>query len=352
MNQWLIIAVFCLVLFIYIHIQHQYTTSNDLEVYRVAPKTKEDIEDVMELKQPAVFKFDSPELVEELSLPSLEGTYGDYDVVSLKGVGYTRLVKVLETFRGGGGDVGGITMRNHSFLEETELDSKIGEHDYSLRPPMMCGSMSDIIIGSKNITTPLIYHTQYRNFLLNTFGEVEVMLIPPKYSKHILTTPDYDNLEYISTLNMWVESKENNKIKTIRTVLNEGELLYVPPYWFYSVKFTSTSSILRVSYTTYVNILANLYDVLIQKYRQLRWKVEKIRGGDKEEDGRPEELAPLSTALAPAPSQQLPVPVPVPAPDPASTPIQSDDGIKIEVISQIPAPAPAPASVPAPTSHQ
>jgi hypothetical protein len=169
------------------------------------------------------------------------------------------------------------------------------------------------------------------------------MLIPPKYSKHILTTPDYDNLEYISTLNMWVESKENNKIKTLRTVLNEGELLYVPPYWFYSVKFTSTSSILRVSYTTYVNILANLYDVLIQKYRQLRWKVEKIRGGDKEEDGRAEELASLSTALAPAPapapSQQLPVPVP--ALLPASNPIQSDDGIKIEVISQIPAPAPA-----------
>jgi len=279
---------------VYIHIQHQYTTSNDLEVYRVAPKTKEDIEDVMDLRQPAIFTFESQQLVEELSLPNLEEKYGAYemkyystgassDMLRPQQKSLSRLIEVFRT----GGDVSGtsllnesigITYRNQEFLYETELIHKIAEEDYSLRPPMMSGTSADIIIGMRNITTPLIYHTQYRTVLLNTFGAVEVILIPPKYSKYISLTADYDNLEYCSTMNPWTISVDS-KIKTVRALLDVGQVLYIPPYWMYSVRFNTISSVCRLSYSTYVNMLANAYNVVIQKYRQVRYKIEKYRRG-------------------------------------------------------------------------
>ena len=280
MNQWLIAIVFCLVLFIYIHIQHQYTTSDDLEVYRVSPKTKEDIEDVMDLKQPAVFTFDSPELVDELSLPSLEDKYGSYDVTVGNASMRRSLSKLLEQYRGGDTSaVGGITMRNQEFLYETELVKRVAENDHSLRPPLMSGSVVDIWVGMRNVTTPLVYHTQYRNFILNTFGAIEVVMIPPKYGKYMTSVADYDNLEYIASVNPWTIPNDS-KIKTVHTQLAAGQVLYVPPYWFYSVRFISISSVCRISYTTYINVLANIYDIVIQKYRQLRYRVEKFRRGD------------------------------------------------------------------------
>ena len=50
--------------------------------------------------------------------------------------------------------------------------------------------------------------------------------------------------------------------------LKKGELLYIPSYWFYSIKFlVSNSIILNFKYDTYMNTLSILPEI-IQSYLQ------------------------------------------------------------------------------------
>lgn len=281
MNQWVILIVFICVLFIYIHIQHQYKVSNDLEIYKVIPKTKDDIEDLMELRQPAQFYFDNRNLIDSLSLPSLEDNFGSYEVSHSNGK-KNKLTQVIQMMRNTDSKID-ITMKNKDFLDETELYETICRGDDILRPPMCNGMDADLLIGKRDITTPLMYHIHYRTILMNTFGDVEVIMIPPKYAKYIQREMDYDTLSYVSEHNIW-EMNNETKIKAVRTALQVGEILYIPAYWFYSVRFTTTGSICRLSYFTYVGCIANWYSLLIQKFRYMRLKINKMRGIEEKND--------------------------------------------------------------------
>ena len=57
MNIIITIAVFCMVLFIYLHIYFQLNTSNDLELYEIEKPSKERLEEICDLKQPIIFDF-------------------------------------------------------------------------------------------------------------------------------------------------------------------------------------------------------------------------------------------------------------------------------------------------------
>ena len=54
----LIIFIFMVVLFCYVHIYDNYTTSNDLEVYEIDKVSKDKLEEICNLKQPFLFNFD------------------------------------------------------------------------------------------------------------------------------------------------------------------------------------------------------------------------------------------------------------------------------------------------------
>lgn len=51
------IFIFCIVLFIYLHIQFHLKTSNDLEMYEIEQGSKEKLEEVCDIRQPVLFDF-------------------------------------------------------------------------------------------------------------------------------------------------------------------------------------------------------------------------------------------------------------------------------------------------------
>ena len=55
MNIILKLLIFCIVLFIYIHICFYLKTSDDLEVYEIEQFSKSKLEDICDLRQPVVF---------------------------------------------------------------------------------------------------------------------------------------------------------------------------------------------------------------------------------------------------------------------------------------------------------
>ena len=51
--------IFCLVLFLYLHIFFHLKTSNDLEIYEIEQPSKDKLEEICDLRQPVRFDYKS-----------------------------------------------------------------------------------------------------------------------------------------------------------------------------------------------------------------------------------------------------------------------------------------------------
>jgi hypothetical protein len=73
---------------------------------------------------------------------------------------------------------------------------------------------------------------------------------------------DYENFEFRSQVNPWNPQPnflaDFDKIKCLEFTLQPGKTLYIPSYWWYSIKFNDNTSISCFNYRTYMNNLAIL----------------------------------------------------------------------------------------------
>jgi hypothetical protein len=133
----------------------------------------------------------------------------------------------------------------------------------------MCAKKYDVIMGAQNNNTRLKYSINSRNILYLSSGQVEVTLCPPKYYKNLHVKKNYETLEFYSQINIYnVESiykNDYNKIKFLRVILNAGQVLVIPPYWFYSIKFLEKHTLAFLnSYTTYINYVSLIPHLTMQ----------------------------------------------------------------------------------------
>ena len=80
MNIIIVVLVFCIVLFFYLHIYFHLKTSDDLEVYEIELPSKELLEEVCDLRQPVLFEFNNERLLECCSRANILDTYGAFDI--------------------------------------------------------------------------------------------------------------------------------------------------------------------------------------------------------------------------------------------------------------------------------
>ena len=160
-----------------------------------------------------------------------------------------------------------ITEKNFDFLEETGLVKHYRYNDSFLRPHLVSKCIYDFYSGSIGSTTPLRFNNSYRNYLYVTSGTCKVKLIPPKYHKYLFIEKDYENSESISKVNPWNVQQEYkadfNKVKVLDIELGKGDLLFVPAFWTYSIKYNEISSISVFNYRTYMNTIAILPDLVM-----------------------------------------------------------------------------------------
>ena len=160
-----------------------------------------------------------------------------------------------------------ITENNEDFLTETGVIKTFKYNDSFLRPPLVSNCNYDLLSGSINCTTPLRYNLDFRNFYFVTSGSITIKLIPPRNSKYLYQENNYENFEFISPINPWdVQDKykaDFNKVKTLDITLNKGNILFIPAYWWYSIKYDKLSSICCFKYKTYMNNVAILPELLM-----------------------------------------------------------------------------------------
>ena len=295
MQSVLAVIVFCVVLFLYLHIYFHLKTSNDLEVYEIDQPSKDKLEEVCDLRQPVLFDYANERLMESCTLPAMRSTYGAFDVRirNVKDAAeeadatdlYVPLTlhALAETFRSDK-EARYITENNGDFLEETGLVKTFKYNDAFLRPPMVSKCAYDVVCASPGTQTPLRHELNYRNYYLVTQGTIKIRLIAPHASKYLFPMSDYDNFEFRSPVNPWSVQPEHradfDKIKTMDVELRAGQIIYIPAYWWCSMQFpeVATTTLCCFKYRTYMNtvsIMDKLFMWMLQQQNVKRDAIEK-----------------------------------------------------------------------------
>jgi hypothetical protein len=180
---------------------------------------------------------------------------------------------------------------NTDFLESSGTLNYFNSFDRFIQPRWTWFTQRDVWFGS-NTTTPLRFNLEDRHFLYVPMGSspIQVKMFPLKNSeKSILQiVRDYYEFEFFSPLNLWDDESQNDLLSFIDFELKGGQTLYIPPYWWYTIRFktapsmqpqkdpspfetgenndaektaiiTPPSFIYSIKYNTWINTLANSY---------------------------------------------------------------------------------------------
>ena len=293
MQQFIAILIFCIVLFLYLHIYFQLKTSNDLEVYEIEQPSKDKLEEICDLRQPVIFDYQNDSLLETCKVAAILEHYSAFDVKlrNVKEVDDNTDLHIPVTLKAaisllsGDKDAKYISEKNGDFLEETGIIKNYKYNDAFLRPPMVSNCFYDFLTASQHTETVLQYSVNYRNFYLVTHGSIKIKLIPPKSARYLYPVEDYENFEFRSPLNPWTIQRQYkadfDKMKTLEIELTPGKIIYIPAYWWYSIKFMEPlSSVCVFKYRTYMNtvaILPKLCMKTLQRQNTKREIVKKVR---------------------------------------------------------------------------
>ena len=323
--------VFLAVLFLYIHITAQWKTSEDLEIYEMDYLNNANLQEICAVKQPVLFELHHcVELYDRIQLSKMTkyDTYDlgvkdtrDYyrttakgssepDFTSVESVSlpFHSAVRLMETDT----NARYISESNAGFLEETGLANTIGCLDPYLKPNGNMYSQMDLWLGSKGATTPMRYHTNTNCFVVATGGKIRVKMTPWKSRKLLYPIKDYDQYEFRSPVNVWnpaeIHKAEIDKLRCLDFDVNAGYVLSIPPYWWYSIQYSSdpATCVCAISYNTIINSLAHINDWAMY-YLQQSNITTKVSKPPKSESRLEDETPPIP--------ETLPTSVPIPTVD-------------------------------------
>ena len=260
--------IFCLALFIYLHVQFHLKTSEDLEMYEVEQPSKEKLEEICDIRQPVLFDFDCQRIVDSSNKSYIVNNYNAFSV-KIRNVKETDPNSELyiplplhaaNKLFNEDTNATYFSENNREFLEETGVVKSLKYNDEFLRPYMVSNCNYDIMMGSANTCTPFRYEINYRNYYLLTEGSAQIKLAPPHSIKYLYPNYDYENFEFRSPVNPWSPQPKYiadfDKMKCLEFTLMPGKTLYIPAYWWYSIKFNKNTSISCFNYRTYMNNIA------------------------------------------------------------------------------------------------
>jgi hypothetical protein len=284
----------------YFHIHNQLKRNEDLEISEMDYYDNESLQEVCELKQPILFEYKSVngEFFRDVNLDVLfsnrlqeikikdssdyfseEGT-PEYILFSYQSANSLLISDTKHRY---------FSENNETFIEETGIVNLFSENNLFLKPSFTINSKYDFIIGSANVALPLRYHTHARQYLCVSSGKVHVKMTPWKSKKYLYPIKDYETYEFRTRVNPWSPQSEYademSKLRFLEFDIYAGYVLYVPPYWWYSIKFTdSKDNLVTVfSYDNAASFTTNVPNYLMY-YLQQSNITKTIKKKEEEED--------------------------------------------------------------------
>lgn len=303
MNELYHVIIFIIILFLYIQITHQYKRSEDLEIYEMDYTSNQYLQEVCELKQPILFEYESvhPEYFESIRIDAMSNEhdikvressdfYNETENLDFIVLPFQNCVQLISTDT----KAAYFTEMNDDFLTESGLTAELRTNDDLLKPTFTAQTKYDIIMGSKGVIMPLRYHTDYRRFICVNSGKIKVKMTPWKSHKYLYPIKDYDNYDFRSPINVWnTQPKymhEMDKIKFLEFDVLAGHVIYIPPYWWYSIKFSDEPTLLTgFIYNSIMNIAANIPNYFLYFIQQQNIKTRVTKVLDIQSDNKTEE---------------------------------------------------------------
>lgn len=265
--MWFSLILFIAILFLYIHLQHQYKYPHDIQIYEIDYTSKKTLLEACDARQPFVTNMDKTPDIPVLTHPDL-ATYGqvEYHVKDMHDytraynqadpsvehvvLGYNKAKSLLDTDKQSRffavSQHGGVSGHHHPLMEPCTKG-----WDILLKPDNCMYSKYETIFASKRTSTPFYYHNLSSKFLFVADSEVKVTMYP--FDMHSVLEPlhDYEKYEF------WA-LPSNVSEKPIEFWVYPRQILYIPPYCFYKIQFRSEKSVVSTAeYSTVLNLLSN-----------------------------------------------------------------------------------------------
>jgi hypothetical protein len=239
--------------------------------------TNAHLQEVCDVKQPVLFEYNSvsPDLYSEITAEKLDasGIYEvkvkdikdyyleadcnspDYVVLPLQSANKLLKSDTHSSY---------FTENNHDFVEDANLYQFFHANDEFIKPSTTVITKYDIMMGSSGAYTPLRFHKDCRRFISTLSGKITIKMTPYKSSKYLSPINDYENYEFRSQVNVWAPQKKYktdvSKLKFLEFDVMPGYMLYIPPYWWYSIKFSDGQETIvsGFTYNTMMNCITNI----------------------------------------------------------------------------------------------
>lgn len=258
---WLYVFVFFIILFSYIHIQHQFKSGEDLEIYVYDVTTVKALQEMLQLKQPVMFQLDLAlgKDIEPLEFIEVKDSR-DYQRRNDSTKNVESIQVTLESARRlMDTDTKGWFYSNRN-RPNASWKSWFRKMDTFLKPAFSIYTETDLIYGSKYSRTTTSFHRESHVFLYvppeTNQGNIRLRMTPPKSKVFLNPVNDYTYFENWSAVDLF---EPHEKIQCIDFFLKPGYVVFIPPYWFYSIEFQEKDNeVCMVKYTTGANFLANI----------------------------------------------------------------------------------------------
>ena len=263
MEWWLSVILFVVILFVYLHIQNQYKTGEDLDIYEYEYQSLKDLQDICQWKQPIVFPMDFMEPPSFPSLPylQLKDTRDSKRIEPDKTNIESFCLDISKAFGLFLTDSKGVfySDQNTSEINDTKEWLQWFEScDRFLKPSFCVYRKYDILYGSKKCQTITKYHLESHTYLYVPAKSkaVRIKMSPWKSQLFLDPVTDYIQFEFWSRTNLF---ESHPRLKSVEILLRPGHILFIPSYWFYSIEFQDANTEVRMmQYTTLPNMMAHL----------------------------------------------------------------------------------------------
>ncbi len=271
--------LFCF--FLYSQLAFQYKISDELTLYEVDYTTNAELNNCANIKQPFIFNFSYNSLFQNLSLAELVNNYAPYEVLLKEENDYytlrperlntipLSLAAVNTLIQTEAAPSNYFSWNNKAFIYESGLLKHFKQFDTFFQTPLCVSQNYDIVFGSQ---TPLAYHTFERRYLYAVGGSVKVKLASWRSSKYLVLDKLYKPYEFVSPLNVWEPQPEYetgfSKIRFLDIVLPQGHVLFLPPYWFYSMCMDKNTVVYEFNYGSVMNVVSNMKNLALHVYNK------------------------------------------------------------------------------------
>ena len=256
------------------HIRYHLKINNDIDIFTVNERRKENIEEICKLKQPFKFLYNNDQLIKFTEFSSLFKNYGKNNVNVKKYNDDEVLPIKLETLKElliKDGSNNYISINNMQFLQETNLNKHF-EKDITIKPNLVSNTKYDLVLGKKNVSTKLKYELYYRSFLYVTHGKCKIKLFSPQNKNNFQIEKNYEIMEYYVNKNPFLDNMEG--YSGCEITLNPGEILFIPPYWFYGLLFEENTTLCCYHYGTYMSNLSLLPEFIKYFFQKQNIKIK------------------------------------------------------------------------------